>query len=124
MVATAETAVMEAAATERHAQTGEQPVPPRRRRRAGAAGPDRASVILFSLASFLAVLALLAWQVRASPSGTAARSVTVLRRIYQTTVVETIRGPGSGTSVSQSVSSSGSGSVPVAAPTTRSSPAH
>ncbi len=78
-------------------------------------------MILFSLAAFLVVLALLAWQLRASPSAATARPVLVVRRVYQTTVVETIRGSGSGTSVSQSVSSSGSGSLPLAAPTTRTS---
>lgn len=92
-------------------------------RRTGA-GPDRASVTLFSLAAFLAVLALLGWQLRATPARTApARPVVVLRRIYETKVIETIPGSGSGASVSQSVSSSGSGSAAVAAPTTRSSAA-
>lgn len=94
---------------------------PRPRGRAGVAGPDRTSVILSGLAAFLAVLALLAWQLRSSPSRAAGHRVLVVRRVYQTTVVETIRGSGSGTSVSQSVSSSGSGSVPIAAATTRSS---
>lgn len=86
-----------------------------------AAGPDRISVFLFTLGAFLVVLALLAWQLRASAATPARHHVVLVRRIYETTVIETIRGSGSGTSVSQSVASSGSGSVSVAAPTTRSS---
>jgi hypothetical protein len=50
--------------------------------------------------------------------------VIVLRRVYQTTVVETVPGPSgagaNGTSVTQLVSSSGSAAAP-AAPTTRAS---
>jgi len=89
------------------------------------AAVDRVSVILMSLAAFLVVLALLAWQLR-SPAATrsAARPGLVIRRVYETTVVETIRGggsSGSGSSVSQSVSSSGSASLPAAPVVTRSS---
>jgi hypothetical protein len=86
-----------------------------------AAGPDRASVVLFSVAAFLGVLALLAWELRSAPATVARRHEVVLRRVYQTTVVETVTGStsGSGTSVSQSVSSSGSSSI--SPPTTRSS---
>jgi hypothetical protein len=113
-----------AAITDRPDSVGTQAASARRRRRLAAGGPDRASVILFGLAAFLAVLAFLGWQQRTSPAKVAARPVLVVRRIYQTTVVETIRGSGAGTSVSQSVSSSGSGSLPAAAPTTRSSPIH
>ena len=97
-------------------------------RRSGArsratAGPDRVSVMLLGIAGFLVVLALLAWQLRSAPTRLASRPEVVLRRVYQTTVVETIKGSrsASGTSVSQSVSSSGSSSI--AAPTTRSSSA-
>jgi len=78
------------------------------------------TVILVSTAVFLGVLALLASQLRPTPTP-APRRVVVIRRIYRTTVVETIRGGGSGTSVSQSVSSSGSGAVPLAPVVTRSS---
>lgn len=113
-----------AATTERADAVAGHARPPGPRRRARPAGPDRATVSLVSLASFLALLALLAWQVRVAPSRTAARPVLVVRRIYQTTVVETIRGSGFGTSVSRSVSSAGSGSVPAGAPTTRSSVSH
>jgi hypothetical protein len=110
-----------AVTTERLDSIGRRAGSSPRRSRTTRAGPDRASVLLLSLAAFLGILALLAWQLRASPSTATARPVLVVRRVYQTTVVETIRGSGSGTSVSQSVSSSGSGSVPVAAATTRSS---
>jgi hypothetical protein len=82
-------------------------------RRRGVAGPDRVTVLLLTLASFLAVLALLAWQLRTT---TAVRMspAKVVRRVYQTTIVETVVGPshGNGSSVTQSVSSSGSSSVP------------
>jgi hypothetical protein len=86
-----------------------------------ASGPDRLTVVLMSLAGFLVMLALLASQLR--PTAVPVHHpVVVLRRVYQTTVVETVRGSGGGaggTSVSQSVSSSGS--VLPAAPTTRTS---
>lgn len=113
-----------AATTDRPESVGTRAASARRRRRRAAGGPDRASVILFSLAAFLAILAFLGWQLRTSPAKVAARPVLVVRRIYETTVVETIRGSGAGTSVSQSVSSAGPGSLLAAAPTTRSSPIH
>lgn len=109
---------MEAAAA-----TTERPGSDQRRRRV-TPGPDRASVILFGVAAILLVLAVLAWQFRAVQYRSATRPVLVVRRVYQTTVVETIRGGGSGSAVSQSVSSSGSGAIAVPAPTTRSSPVH
>jgi hypothetical protein len=78
-------------------------------------------VILFSVAAFLAVLALLAGQLRSGAAPAAPRPVILIRRIYETRVVETVPGRGSGTSVSQSVLSTGS-TIPAApAPTTRSS---
>jgi hypothetical protein len=97
--------------------------PHRAGRRLGSSGPDRLTVALFSLAAFLAVLALLAGQLRAASVNSAARPVLVLRKVYRTTVVETIAdGSGAGgTSVTQSVSSSGSGATTLAAPTTRTS---
>lgn len=71
--------------------------------------------MLLGLAAFLAILALLASQLRGtSTQGYAARAVAV-RRIYLTRIIESIPGPGAGTSVSQSVSSSGSANS-VAAP--------
>jgi hypothetical protein len=107
---------MEAAATTerpRSAQSRGRAVP----------GPDRVSVVLFGVAAILVVLAVLAWQLRATHARSATRPVLVIRRVYQTTVVETVPRGGSGSSVSQSVSSSGSAATSVAAPTTRSSSA-
>jgi hypothetical protein len=91
------------------------------RRRGSPASSDRLTVALVSVATFLVVLALLVHQL---PATSYARSspVHLLRKIYRTTVVETIAGgsgPG-GSSVSQSVSSSGSNAT-TAAPTTRTS---
>jgi hypothetical protein len=82
-------------------------------RRRGAAGPDRLTVVLLTLASFLAVLALLAWQLRTS-AAVPMNPAKVVRRVYQTTIVETVVGPSqrNGPSVTQSVSSSGSSSAP------------
>jgi hypothetical protein len=82
-------------------------------RRRGVPGPDRLTVVLFTLASFLAVLALLAWQLRTSAAVHMSPAKTV-RRVYQTTIIETVVGPSrqSGASVTQSVSSSGSSSAP------------
>jgi hypothetical protein len=84
-------------------------------------GPDRVTIYILSLSGFLAVLALMAWQLRSVPTP-APRPVVVVRRIYQTRVVETLVGAAKGAgAVTQSVSSSGS-AVPVAsAPTTRAS---
>ena len=69
-------------------------------------------MLLVILASFLAVLALLAWQLRTS-AAVHMTPAKVVRRVYQTTIVETVVGPGqrSGSSVSQSVSISGSSSA-------------
>ncbi len=115
----AEMAVMAAATTSPPRNTG--PAAPARLPRRVPAGADRLTVFLITAALFLGVLAFLAFQPRASAAPGRHRIVLV-RRIEQTTVVETIRDGGSGTSVSQSVSSSGSGAVPVA-PLTRSSAA-
>jgi len=91
-----------------------------------ASGPDRVTVALLAVAGFLAVLALLAWQMSSSAANAGGRPAIVLRRVYETTVIETIRGPGSGaggSSVTQSVSSSGSSYASGALPTTRTSSA-
>jgi len=87
-----------------------------------AAGPDRLSVAIFTLAAFFAVLALMAWQL--GPTGAPVRRTLVtVRRVYETRVLETIvPTPGRSTS-SQSVSSSGTPYLGTAAPVTRSSPA-
>lgn len=91
------------------------------RRGHGRSGADRLTVVLFSLAAFFVVLTLLAGRLPAGPAGSA-HQVTVLRKIYRTTVIETIAGGSgpAGTSVSQSVSSSGS-AAPASAPATRTS---
>ncbi len=92
--------------------------------RRGGSGPDRITVALLALAGFLAVLALLAWQLSSSAAIAGAQPAIVLRRVYETTVIETIPGSGSGgggSSVTQSVSSSGASSTSGAAPTTRTS---
>jgi hypothetical protein len=85
-------------------------------------GADRPTVVLLSVAAFLSVLALLGAQMRAAASHPRAPRVVLVRRIYQTTVVETTAGAGAGTAaVTQSVSSSGGGGSIVAAPATRTS---
>jgi hypothetical protein len=92
-----------------------------RPRPARAAGPDRFTVLTLTLAAFLAVLALLAWQMRSAPVPRP-RPVVVLRRVYETRVVETLIGrSGGGSSITQSVSSSGSSGPVTAGPTTRAS---
>ncbi len=92
-----------------------------RRRWGSPASSDRLTVVLCSVAAFMVVLALLAHQLP-PPSYGRSNPVHVLRKIYRTTVVETIAGGSgpSGTSVSQSVSSSGTNRT-AAAPTTRTS---
>ncbi len=123
MVATAAaTAAVVAVATDTGVVTSR--ARPVRGRSAASSGPDRGSVLLFSLAAFLVVLALLGSQLRASAAPAPRHRVVVIRRIYRTTIIETVAGSGSGTSVSQSVSSSGSSQASPAAPTTRSSPSH
>jgi hypothetical protein len=89
----------------------------------GRSGPDRLTVALLALAGFLTVLALLAAQLNSDAVNVRASRAIVLRRVYETRVVETISGPGSrgGRSVTQSVSSSGSSYTSGAAPSTRSS---
>ncbi len=87
-------------------------------------GPDRLTVAMLTVSAFLFVLALLAAQLRAAPAP-ARHRVVLIRRVYQTRVVETVVGQGpasaatGGSSVTQSVSSSGATAVP--APTTRAS---
>ncbi len=110
-----------AATTDRATARSVADRPARAPRRSGS-GPDRLTVLLLSLAGFLAVLALLAWQLQPSAQS-AAKPVMVVKREYTTTVIETVPGSSGagGTSVSQSVSSSGGGYAASAAPTTRSS---
>ena len=89
----------------------------------GASGPDRISVLLFSLAAVLVVLTLLTKQLIADTPAPAAHHQIIVRKIYRTTIIETVPGPGAGTSVSQSVSSAGSSYAAAPAATTRSSSA-
>ncbi|MDQ2894588.1 MAG: hypothetical protein M3Y09_02900 [Actinomycetota bacterium] len=86
-------------------------------------GPDRLTVAMLTVSAFLFVLAALGSQLQAAPVPARHRMI-VVRRIYQTRVVVTIKGQGgapgraaAGSSVTQSVSSSGSAAAP--APTTR-----
>ncbi len=85
-------------------------------------GPDRLTVALVTVSAFLFVLSLLATQLQAAPVA-ARHRVVLIRRIYQTRVVETTRGQGatSGNSVTRSVSGSGAMTAPAPAPTTRAS---
>lgn len=91
-------------------------------KRAGSrSGPERFTVMMYAIAAFLAVLALLAWQFRATPT-VHLRRMVVVRRVYETRVVETVMGSSRiGSSATQSVSSSGSAAPSPAAPATRSS---
>ena len=90
-------------------------------RKAIPARLDRVSSALFVLAAFLVVLALLAWQLKSS-AGASTRSVILLRRVYQTRVIESVQGSSRrAPAVTQSVSSSGSAPAPPAPPTTSSS---
>jgi hypothetical protein len=84
-------------------------------RRHGAV--DRLTVMLFATAAFLVVLAVLTSELDTVPMRP---TVVVIRRVYRTTVVETVLGQrGGGTSVSRSTASSGSMPTTLAAPTTR-----
>lgn len=80
---------------------------------------DRLTVVLFTVATFLAVLAILAHQLPAFGRADH-RASPVLRKIYRTTVIETIVGSGGPTSVTRSVSGSSSGAT-ATAPATRAS---
>jgi len=95
--------------------------PPRKRR---PARPDRPSLILFSLAGFMAVLAALAVQVHPAAGSHSGRALLV-RRIYTTTVVETVaagRVPSRTVTVTAGAPPAPPTAAPaVPAPTTRSS---
>lgn len=92
-----------------------------REQTARRAGPDRVAVGLFSLAGFLVVLALLGAQAGGSSRSAAHPRAVLLRRVYDTTVVERVIGAGShahggGTSESQTIGPP-SGGAPAAAVT-------
>jgi hypothetical protein len=84
---------------------------------------DRLTIAMVSLAAFLIVLALLATQLGHAGTGDPAARAVLVRRIYETTVVERVPAASSGagpstSSVTQSVSASG---APPATPVTRTS---
>ena len=83
-------------------------------------GGSAATVGLLSLAGFLAVLALLGSQLRATSTSAEVRRPVLLRKVYRTTVDERVIGAVSrGPSSSTSESSSGAAAAPL--PTTRTS---
>lgn len=89
-------------------------------------GPDRFTVAMASLAAFLLVLALLGTQLSSTSSGQEAARPALIRRIYETTVVERVLpagagGGGGGPSVTQSVSGSSAPLTSTAVPVTRTS---
>ncbi len=82
---------------------------------------DRLTIAMGSLAAFLIVLALLATQLEHAGTRHASAHAVLVRRIYETTVVERVPAKSSArstNSVTQSVS--GTGSLP-ATPVTRTS---
>ncbi len=84
-----------------------------------AAVTDRATVVLLTLAVFLVLLGVLAREAESGGNVVATRPVTVLRKIYETKVIETVP---ANSNVRAGVSQSVSGSAaPIAAPTTRTS---
>jgi len=103
--------------------TDQVAVLPRRPRSRG--GADRVTIMLLTVAGFLAVFAILAEQMRAAAPGAPATSprVVVMRRVYQTTVVDDTMPAGRGGRATVSVSTSGASSVGAGAPapTTRTS---
>jgi hypothetical protein len=72
-------------------------------------GPDRVTVMLLTLATFLAVFAVLAGRLRAAlaPPPSPSPRVVVLRRVYRTTVVNDGREGGRGRAATVSVATSG-----------------
>ena len=79
------------------------------------------TVMLLTLAAFLAVFAILAARLRANPIPALppAPRVVVLRRVYRTTIIDDGRPVRRGGAATVSVSTSGS--APSAPPTTRAS---
>jgi hypothetical protein len=80
-----------------------------------ASGPDWLSVALFSVAAFLVVFALLASELR-TPDSRPPPRIEVVRKLYTTTVVETIISPTGPTGTSVTRSTSGGGYSPTYAP--------
>jgi hypothetical protein len=84
--------------------------------------PDRVTVMLLTLAAFLAVFAVLAARLRMTPALAPSPSprVIVLRRVYRTTIVDDGRTDSRGRAATVSVSTSGTAPT-TTPPTTRSS---
>jgi hypothetical protein len=85
-------------------------------------GPDRVTIMLLTLAAFLAVFAILAARLQVTPAPAPAPSprVVVLRRVYRTTIVDDGRPYGRGRAATVSVSTSGTAPT-TPPPTTRTS---
>ncbi|HEX5194364.1 MAG TPA: hypothetical protein VFW09_16315 [Solirubrobacteraceae bacterium] len=86
-----------------------------------APGPDRSTVATLTVAAFLAVFAVLLQQLPSTAGGTPA--APLLRKVYRTTVVETVRGSraGGAPAITRSVSSSGDTAAAPAPPASHSS---
>jgi hypothetical protein len=83
---------------------------------------DRLTIAMVSLAAFLTVLALLTTQLGHADSGRRSARAVLLRRVYETTVVERVPASSSASSSASSVTQSVSGaSAPTATPVTRTS---
>ena len=98
-----------------------------RDRRAGAPARARSratatTTVAVAIAGFLAVLTMLALQLRSNPSSvgiaTQKPRVVILRRIYQTTVHERVIGATTGTTVQRSSSVTASAATAGTAPVT------
>ena len=79
------------------------------------AGPDRVTTGLLAVTAFLVVLAVLASNVRATPTRLTPHRVILVRRIYQTSIIDdraTARSIRGNSSVTQSVATSGSSAAP------------
>jgi hypothetical protein len=85
-------------------------------------GPDRVTIMLLTLAAFLAVFAILAARLRvtSAPAPAPSPRVVVLRRVYRTTIVDDGRAYGRARAAAVSVSTSGTAPAPPP-PTTRTS---
>jgi len=84
--------------------------------RAANRGPDRLTVALLALASLLLVVALLAGGLGRGRSATVPARPTIMRRIYQTTVVERVL-PAAGAASSSAPAVTQTASAPVTAET-------
>lgn len=79
------------------------------------AGPDRVTTGLLAVTAFLVVLAVLASNVRLTPARVTPHRVILVRRIYQTSIIDdraTAKTIAANNSVTQSVATSGSSLAP------------